>query len=483
MFSDTMKPRGRFGTIGARLTLWSAGITLAVCALLSAVLYAGLSTSLHKEIDSFLAGEVREFMVTINAHPNNERLQEAIRRELGSRSKHDLAFRLFDTQGRLLVTSEPDDPIAALWNAPDGWNRAQPHIQFQTVRPVGRPGAFRTCSLRITTDDGRTGTAQASYTLDRMDASLVLFRRVEAIGLALAAILSVVSGRMLAGRSLRPVQTVTETAERISAENLSERIPLSGADDEFDRLARTLNGMLARIEQHVQRVQQFTADASHELRSPLAALRGSAEVALTKPRTADELRQVLEESIEHYDRLSHIAEDLLLLAQADAGYEVAHREPVQLDQAVETVVDLYTPLAQDRGIVLVFEDHEAVSLEADGARLRQLVGNLIDNAIKFTKSGDRISVSLTNRNGIARITVADTGQGIGAAHVPHVFDRFYRADPARSAKHGGAGLGLPICRAIAQAHHGEIDVQSVPGKGTMVTVTVPLNGGTTKESG
>ncbi len=430
-------------------------------------------------IDTFLEGEVHEFMVTVNAHPgDNTGLQQTIRLELGSRSHNDLAFRLFNEQGQLLVTSETDDQIAALWNPPSGWSHDAPYLVFQTVRPDGETGTHRTCSLRVATDDGRACTAQASYTLDRMEASLAMFRRVCAIGLVLAAVLSLLSGRVLAVRSLRPVRALTETTERIGARSLSERIPLTGTGDELDRLAATLNNMLERIEHHVRRVQQFTADASHELRSPLAALRGSAEVTLSKPRTTDELRQVLGESIEHYDRLSQIAEDLLLLARADAGQEVSRMESVRLDEAVASVVDLYTPLTQDRGIDLVLEDHEQISLHGDGARLRQLVGNLLDNAVKFSKAGDRICVAIANGNGVAKITVTDTGEGIAAEHLPYVFDRFYRADQARTTKHGGAGLGLPICRAIAEAHGGTIIVSSTHSESTSVTTEIPIDAST-----
>jgi len=475
MSSEMTQPKRLFRTIGARLTLWGACITLAVCALLSVALYAGLFASLRDGIDTFLEGEVHEFMVTVNSYPGDDAgLQHAIRVELGSRVHNDLAFRLFNEDGQLLVTSESDDLIATLWNAPDGWNHDSPYFVFQTVKPDGQSRAYRTCSLRVTTDDGRACTAQASYTLDRMDASLVVFRRVCAASFGMAAVLSLLSGYILARRSLRPVQALTDTAERIGANSLSERIPLAGTGDELDRLASTLNNMLERVEQHVRRVQQFTADASHELRSPLAALRGTAEVALSMPRSMSELRQVLEESIDHYDRLSRIAEDLLLLARADAGHEIAHMELVRLDEAAASVVDLYAPLALDRSIDLVMEDHGEISLQGDGARLRQLVGNLIDNAIKFSNAGSKIRVSVTSEDGVAKITIADTGEGIAAEHLPRVLDRFYRADQARSTKHGGAGLGLPICRAIAQAHSGTIMLSSTQGKGTVAVVTMPV---------
>ncbi|MBU0716835.1 MAG: heavy metal sensor histidine kinase, partial [Planctomycetes bacterium] len=438
-----------FRTIGARLTFWSAGVMLCVCVLLCGTLYTGMFYALRGEVDRFLEGEVHEFMVTVNEHPNDDvALEEAIRRELGGRTRRDLAFRLFDEAGDLIVTSEPKDPLAGLWAPPAGPEWESPSLHYETVQLATHPHAFRLCSLRVETLDRRTCIAQAGYMLDRMATSLALFRRVCAVAMVVAVLAAVAAGRFLARRSLRPMQTVTETARRIGADSLTERIPLAGTDDELDQLARTLNNMLERIEHHVRQVQQFTADASHELRSPLAALRGSAELALTHPRSAEEFRQVIEESIEHYDRLARVAEDLLLLTRADAGDQVLHCEPVRFDSAVRDVVDLYAPLAQECGIDLTFSNPAEIRLEADGTRLRQLIGNLIDNAIRYTEAGGQVTVSLAQANGVACLSVADTGVGIPAEHLSRVFDRFYRVDRARSAKHKGAGLGLAICRMI-----------------------------------
>ena len=475
MSCGTTKRRRALRTIGMRLTIWGAGVTLAVCALLCAILYTGLFYTLRGEIDTFLEGEVREFMVTVDSHPNDDAgLELAIRHELGSRARHDLAFRLFDEGGRVIVTSEPDDPLAGSWVPPPRWSDEGPHLHHETARPAGQPFPFRVCSLRVKTSDGRTCTAQASYSLDHMTGALAVFRRVCAVGLALTTLLAVIAGRILSKRSLRPVQTLTETAMRIGADTLGKRVPLAGTDDELDRLAATINGMLDRIERHVSQIQQFTADASHELRSPLAALRGNAEVALNRDRPAEELRRVLEDSIEHYDRLSRIAEDLLLLAKADAGHQILRKESVQLDRAVRGVVDLYDPLACDLGIELRFDDCQEIQLDGDGARLRQLVGNLLDNAIKNTDADGRVTVSLAPMNGNARLEITDTGRGISGEHLSRVFDRFYRVDCARSVQHGGAGLGLSICRMIAECHGGSIDISSSPGEGTSVVVSLPL---------
>jgi heavy metal sensor kinase len=451
---------------------------LCVCVLLCGTLYLGMFYALRGEVDRFLEGEVHEFMVTVNAHPNDDAgLEQAIRRELGGRTPRDLAFRLFDRDGHLIVTSEPKDPLAGVWSPPASPEWEGPSLHYETVQLAAHPYAFRLCSLRVETLDGRACIAQAGYMLDRMATSLALFRRVCAVVMVVAVLAAVAAGRFLARRSLRPVQAVVETARRIGGDSLTERIPLAGTDDELDQLAMTLNNMLDRIERHVRQVQQLTADASHELRSPLAALRGSAELALTSPRTAEELRHVIEEGIEHYDRLARITEDLLLLARADAGHQVVRCEPVRFDLAVESVIDLYTPLAQERGINLTFAERVDVSCRGDAARLRQLVGNLIDNAIKYTEAGGQVTVSLAQVDGMARLSVADTGVGVPSEHLSRLFDRFYRVDRARSVKRRGAGLGLAICRMIAEAHGGEISVSSKAGEGTIVKVAIPIGGG------
>ena len=467
-----------FRTIGARLTLWGAAITLLICVLVCVLLYVGLSVSLTREVDDFLEGEVSEFRSILTEEGTQDELPEVereIRRELGSRLRRDLTFRLLDGSGRLLLTSDPQDSLPNPWILPPVGEPESSSALQATVSNEHLHSDFRVCSHWIRLPGDRVYVAQAAYVLSGVEKSLRTFRRVCLGALLAAAILALAGGYLLARRSLRPVGEIAQTARRIGARHLSQRIARSGSGDELDLLAGTLNEMLDRLEEHLRQVQQFTADASHELRTPLAALRGSTEVILSQARSADELRSVLEENMEHYTRLTRIADDLLLLARADVGRLPLARERIRLNQAVADVVDLYTPLAQERGIELKMLDGPEVWLDADGARLRQLLGNLLDNAVKYAGQGSRVSVELTRQAGSATIVVADDGPGIAPGDLPHVFERFYRADHSRrEGVAAGAGLGLPICRTIARLHGGDVSMQSAPGTGTRATIELPL---------
>jgi heavy metal sensor kinase len=482
--------RRPFNTIGFRLTLWGTGVTLLVCVLLFAILYAGLFYCLRGQIDGFLEGEAHELTATLEEHGYDLRAaQQAIRLELGSRSNRDLNFRLLAPDGRVLLSSDASTAVGSHVNVPAHITEQAVRPHYRTVPRPGEPYPERTCNLPVQRPDGTFVIAQSAYLLDRMTTSLALFRRMGVAALIFIGLFALVGARILANRSLRPIGLMTATAQQIglrvqgSGFRVQERLPRSNVGDELDRLAETLNSMLDRIERHVNQLQRFTADASHELRSPLAALRGSAEVALTRHRSADELRRVIEESIEHYDRLSRIAEDLLLLARADAGDNILRRERLRLDQAVADVVDLYAPLASERDIKISFDEPREIWVDADGAHLRRLIGNLLDNAIKYSEPGAAVSVALSYADGLVGITVSDTGIGIASEDALHVFDRFYRVDRARTPQRigdsaqarraGGAGLGLSICRAIAEAHGGRIELSSALGQGTTVRLFMP----------
>jgi two-component system heavy metal sensor histidine kinase CusS len=458
-------------TLRARLTALATGITLAVSFLVCAALYLGIRYSLYQEVDAFLAGEVMEFQAILSAGDDDlHDVQRRIRAEVGSRQRRDLAFRLLDRDGRVLLSSDTTNCLPDLWSVPTT-RPTELFLRTEYGTTTGEP--TRTCSQWITRADGTTRVVQATYRLDQVNASLRRFMQICFAALAAAAVLAAIGGRILASRSLRPVGKMASAARRISVENLSERLEHSGTGDELDHLAGTFNDMFARLEEQVTQLRQFTADAAHELRTPLAALRGNAEVALSATRSTDELRATLAEGIDEYDRLARIADDLLLLARADAGQEFIRRVPFRLEVALGDVVDLFAPAAEERGIDLALSEQNQVWIDGDDGRLRQVIGNLLDNAIEFTPSGGSVRAALVNSNGVAELTVRDTGVGIGAEHISHVFDRFYRVDRARSRARGGAGLGLSICRTIVEAHGGSISVTSEPGEGTTVVVRLP----------
>lgn len=457
--------------LGSRLTALATLITLVVCALACVALYLGIHYSLYREVDGFLAGEVAEFRAILSAADGDlAEVQQRIRAELGSRLRGDLAFRLLDDAGRVIVTSETgDEKLPDPWPAPP-----RPSGDYLLRTEVGRAfiGHTRTCSEWVDAADGTTRIVQATYLLDQVNASLARFLQICLATLGLAALLAVIGGRWLAARSLYPVAQMTSAARAISVENLTKRLQRSGSGDELDLLAETFNHMFDRLERQVTRLRQFTADAAHELRTPLSALRGNAEVALSRDREPAELRASIADSIEEYDRLTRIAEDLLLLARADAGQDFVRRAPLRLDDALADMIDLYGPMAEESGVALRCDRADVVQIDGDDGRLRQMIGNLLDNAIKYTPPGGQVTVTLVACGDGCELRVRDTGVGISPEHLPHVFDRFYRADRARSRNGAGAGLGLSICRTIVAAHGGKLSAMSEPGRGAEFVVTL-----------
>ena len=236
-------------------------------------------------------------------------------------------------------------------------------------------------------------------------------------------------------------------------------------------LAATINDLLDRLAAFHAQWKRFTADASHDLRSPLAALRAAIEVTLQQPREGREYRQVLGNVSEQCDRLTELVDGLLLLARADAGQVELRREPVDLAALVGEVIDIYMPLAEERGVGLKWDQPPPAPVLGDSSRLGQLVTNLLDNALKFTEPGGDVAVSVTREGREVHLVVSDTGIGIPTDHLPHIFDRFYQADAARSS--GGSGLGLSICRWIVESHGGEIRATSGPERGSSFTAILP----------
>jgi signal transduction histidine kinase len=274
-------------------------------------------------------------------------------------------------------------------------------------------------------------------------------------------------------KSLAPVAGLTLAAEKISAHNLSERLPRTGTGDELDRLTEVFNGMLARLDDSFNRIREFTLHASHELKTPLTILCGEIETALRDEPLSPAERERFVSQHDELRRLARIVDGLTLLAKADAGQVTLKLETLRFDELVREAHDDAEILAEPQGIKVQLEICEEVALSGDRHRLRQLLLNLADNAVKYNQPHGRVTMNLHWINGVAEFTIANTGPGIPAESLPRVFDRFYRGDPAHSNQVDGCGLGLSIAKWIVAAHHGTIQVESAPGQLTSVTVRLP----------
>jgi heavy metal sensor kinase len=289
-----------------------------------------------------------------------------------------------------------------------------------------------------------------------------------------ALLLSAIGGYALASRAFRPIDRLTATAHRIEASDLHQRVPVPATGDEVQRLALTLNEMISRLEDAFARERRFVADASHELRAPVAAIASMSEVALESLATPEDYQAVLRDVHGEARRLGTLVGDLLALARTDEGRAQLAFAPVQLDMLVSEVAAVMASVADERGITMQVDAAQPINMLGDEPRLIQAVMNLLDNALTYTDRGGLITLTVEAQGGEARISVQDTGIGIAPQHLPHIFERFYRADPARTRARGGTGLGLSIVEWIAHAHGGRIEVSSEPGRGTTFVVILPL---------
>jgi heavy metal sensor kinase len=450
-----------FRSIGVRLTLWyTAAFTLGF-AVLAAAMWLGVQRSLYHAIDDTLlerAAGIERFIEDHKTRLDVDEVKEEFR-------AHGELFQVFDERGTL-VHRGAGLAGAMLPLAASGADR------FENVLAGGEPLRFASHAIEV---DGRVFTIQVAAPLHDVqqgmrEAAWILLPMFPLM-LALAA----AGGYWLAKRALAPVDEITRTARSLSAENLSARLAVPDTNDELARLSATLNDMLARLEAAFRKISRFTADASHELRTPLAVMRTTAEVALRAPeRDGAEARAALEQIMAEIERTSHLTENLLLLARADSGAAALQRHDVDLAMAVAEACAQVEVLARVQGLELTAELPERLHVAGDTHALRRLFLILLDNAVKYTPQGGRIEVTLREHGGDAVGEVRDSGIGIAQHDLPHVFDRFYRADRARSREHGGAGLGLAIARWIAESHGGAIAVVSELERGSRFEVRLPL---------
>ncbi|MEJ2091620.1 MAG: ATP-binding protein [Syntrophobacterales bacterium] len=464
----------RLRSIGARLTLWYAGILTLTLVLLGVTAFGLLSYSLSHDIDASLDGMARIIAERVQKEARTSfppDLDELFRRFFGFAPANPY-FDLLNPLGRPRsgpLPSPPHLPISpkALENARHGV------ATFETLKGVS-PYPVRVL-IQPVIERGRViNVVQVGISLENMYNTLHRFVLIMAAVFPLGLLLAGGGGWLLAKRALRPVDHMTRAAQRISGEHLEERLMETGTGDELDRLARTLNQMLGRLDDSFRQVRRFSADASHELQTPLTILKGEIEVSLRSPRSPEEYQRVLRSSLEEIERISRLVEGLMLLARADSGVLRLDLKPVELNRLVAEVSAQMQRLADDKGVALHLDALEPITVCGDKEHLVRLFLNLIDNAIKYTPAGGRVTLSLLREGSQALVNVKDTGIGLSLAEQEQIFTRFYRAAETRSQGGWGAGLGLCIGQSIAEAHGGKIQVYSSPGQGSTFTVVLPL---------
>lgn len=325
---------------------------------------------------------------------------------------------------------------------------------------------------------------QVAASTGPLDENMLQLRLLLFISVPLAILAAALGGLFIAKKAFDPIDKIIRTAQSISAEHLDRRLETGKVDDEVTRLSKTLNAMFDRIEEAFRLQKQFTADASHELKTPLTILLGEMEVALVNPRTSKEYVETLRSAVEEIRRITKIVDELLTIARLESGQLAMQKHPVRLDELLLDAVSKTSAYASRRSINIHFEVHdhssgesEEVYILGDEDKLLSVFINLLDNAIKYSNDNTTIRVSLTVAAGMAAIDIIDRGIGIDSEDLPHVFDRFYRADKSRSSEGArrGTGLGLSISRYLVEAHGGSISVASTKGSGTTVSVRLPIH--------
>ena len=469
-------------SVRLRLALWSAAVAATVLLLVSGTAYAVHVRSQYDDLDRSLALTAEHFREELQSTGSTP--------DVGGFASGDptIIVQLYHADLSTLGGSGdsiPPPPLTPLQvlarDAGPAYERVLRWLPggvtfdtgaFATSRDQATGARLRSYALPAG-PDGQNGYVLAWSSLDQLDESSQ-FLRVMLIAVVVGGTAVAAAGSYLvAGRALRPVAIMTQTAHAVAASRgFARRLEEPTGKDELGRLARTFNEMLASLEEAYRTQQRFVADAAHELRAPLTAILGNLDLLARLPEMpAEERAEALAYADSEAKRLSRIVGELLTLARADAG-QTLERRPVEFDRVLLDALAERRPLVEDRAVELL--RFEPTAVEGDADRLKQLVLNLLDNALKYTPHDGRINVELYGSAGKAVLTVQDTGIGISSEDLPHIFERFYRADPARGRDPGGTGLGLAIVQWIADQHEGDISIASTTGNGTTVTVRLPL---------
>jgi heavy metal sensor kinase len=452
--------------IRLKLTAWYVAILLASLSLFSVAAFVVMRKGIEKSVDENLEGQadgVAEVMGRV-LQEEPARLQDELREHQELREQADF-LQVCDQNGRWIYRSrlmahyDPPVPLKASYPAYDIMSADLP------LRVL----------VREMIAAGQTYRIQVAAPMDDFYDAMDRFKWMVLLLSPLVLVLASGGGYWLSRRALAPVDQITRAAQDINSNNLAKRLDVPRGGDELQRLSETLNTMLARLESSFNRIRQFTADASHELRTPLALMRTTTEVSLRTSQTVSDYREAQEEVLAELEETSSLVEKLMLLARADAGVESLQRLPVNLADCLREACKDGQILAETKQVSFQQNiDSSTLVVEGDSHALHRLFLILIDNAVKYTPTGGSITVGLMRTDSSALAEFRDTGIGISATDLPNIFDRFYRADKARSREFGGVGLGLSIARWVAEAHRGSIEVQSTAGTGSVFRIRLPL---------
>ena len=458
----------RPSSLALRLTLWYAAIFTISSVVAFTVVYFIITSILQFQTDEDLKEDVSELSATF-INKGLDKLREEIGIEATADGMDKVFFRLTNKDGSQIfatdMTTWPglEQDISVIQSIIDD--------SMPVLKTFSVPGHDHKARVIYAMID-ENHVIEIGQSLEEDDEFLDVFRNVFAIALPIFMIAAGFLGWFMAKKALRGVEEVTEAAIDISKGKLDRRVPESDRGDEIDRLAMTFNSMLDRIQTLIAGMREMTDNIAHDLKSPLARIRGIAEASLAGKKSIENYQSVAENTIEECDRLLHMINTMLDIAETETGITTQSMKSVDLSNIIKDACELFQTLAEDKNIELNCTFTDNILINGNVHYLQRLIANLIDNAIKYTNEGGRISVNLDRTNHEAVVIVQDNGTGIEEKDLKNIFERFYRCDQSRSLP--GSGLGLSLALAIAHAHGGNITVESTPNQGSRFIVTLPL---------
>lgn len=448
--------------VRVRLTLWYVLLMAVTFAVFGVLLYVLFQRSLMSTLDGSLQIAVSQTSAGFDVGEDLAENGRLIFENAGAPIAAGFGMRMIGLDGTVWDTF---GARAAAWG---------PTVQGYSTQRADDEFGWRAYTEPILDKNGNAvGWMQAAQSLESVTDTLQDFRDQLLWGIPLILLLAGLGGYFLADRALRPIANVTDMAQEITAHDLSRRLDYQGPADEIGRLAHTFDGMLERLQSAFRRERRFTSDAAHELRTPLTVLKGQIEVTLSRPRRPEEYETKLQELAAHVERLIRLSNALLFLSGSDQNQLSWQPAPLNLTAVLEVIVEQIRTLASEKRLAVKTKLPPQLPVYGDTDPLTRLFLNLLDNAVKYTPPGGEIAIEAVNEPNQAKVVIHNSGPGIPPEHLPHLFERFYRADADRSRETGGSGLGLAIAREIVRLHGGEIVVHSEAGQGVTFTVRLP----------